>query len=353
MAVPPSPAEVRPKKSPAGKRPTTTLTILSALVVLAFLAHVNVGSYQWYTPWEVLRDVLRGPGGEGSNFVVWQLRMPRAVACVLVGGTLGVVGSAFQAQFRNPLTDPYIVGVSSGAAIGGVIALITGLDAAMAGLGTPALGFVFGMISLALVMGVARRRGVVDVSSVLLGGVVIGSFLSAMLSLALLASGQSSNMVLGWLLGNMTDILWNKVYVLFGAFAVGTALLMRETRRLNALALGEDAAARLGVDVGRLRTVVLTVGTAMTAAAVGTVGIVGFLGLVAPHIARRVVGVDWRYSLAGSGLVGALILVVADLIAQRGLSLLTKTPGMEIPVGVVTALLGAPTLLVLLRRERG
>jgi iron complex transport system permease protein len=335
----------------ATPRPTAVLFILAAVVVLAFLVYVNVGSYAWYTPWQIAVEIFRGPGGSDDSTIVWQIRLPRACECLLVGAILGVVGSAFQAQFRNPLADPYIVGVSSGAAIGGVLALIFGLGGILGGLGTSISGFVFGMLSLALVVALARHRGVIDVTSLLLSGVVIGSMLSALLSLALYAAGADTNQIMGWLLGSMTEAMWNKVAILASAALIGTVLLVRETRRMNALAMGEDEARRLGVDAGKLRNTVLTVGTAMVSAAVGTVGIVGFLGLVAPHIARRLTGVDWRWSLPAAGLVGAGLMLVSDLFAQRGMAALTHRVGLEVPVGAVTAFLGAPTLLILLRRS--
>jgi len=337
---------------PRIRGPRFTLVFLAVLVLLLFLVHVNVGTTVWYTPWAILGQILQGPGDSPASRIIWQLRLPRACECLLVGAILGMVGSAFQAQFRNPLADPYIVGVSSGAAVGGVLALVLGFAEALGGLALPLSGFVCGMLSLGLVLSVSRRRGVIDVTGLLLAGVVIGSLLSSVLSLTLLAAGQDTNIVLGWLLGSMSEAFWNRVAILAVTLVFGTFLLMRQSRRMNALALGEREAMRLGVDAGRLRTVVLTVGTGMTAAAVGTVGIVSFLGLVAPHIARRIVGVDWRWSLPAAGLVGSAIMLAADLIAQRGLSALTHREGFEVPVGIVTAVLGAPTLLVLIRRER-
>lgn len=334
------------------RRPAPLLLLFAALTVVAFFVHLNVGSYAWYTPWRVLEELFRGPSENPSteNFIIWTLRLPRAVCALLVGATLGLVGSAFQAQFRNPLAEPYVVGVSSGAAVGGVIALVTGLDSLFGGLGTMVLGFLGGIGALSLVYGLARRRGVVDVTTLLLAGVVVGSLLSAVLSMVLLGAGRDTNAVLGWLLGSMTNILWNRNAILAVTLVVGAVILVRESRRMNALAMGEETASRLGVDVARMRWIVLLTGSAMTAAAVGAVGIIGFLGLVAPHIARRLLGVDWRLSLVGSGVLGAGILLLADLIAQRGLSTVTGTAGMEIPVGIVTAVLGAPSLLILLRR---
>ena len=322
---------------------------LTVLMVLAFLLHVGVGSSYWFRPWDTFMEILRGPidGGPTANFIVWALRLPRAVQALSVGCILGLVGSAFQAQLRNPLADPYIVGVSSGAAIGGVIAIVLGFGSAIGGLGMMVSGFVTGMGALALVYFLAQRRGLVDVTALLLSGVAVGSLLSALTSLVLLGAGKDTNLVLRWLLGSFSGTQ-NAVLALIAI--LGGALLISRSRYLNAFAIGEDTASRLGVDVPRLRTLVLTVGTAMTAAAVGSVGIIGFLGLVAPHISRKLLGVDWRYSLLGSGLVGGALMLLADILAQRGMSAITRTEGMEVPVGIVTAILGAPSLLVLLKK---
>ena len=336
------------------KGPSFVLFVLAGILVLTFLVHVNVGGSLWYTPWTVLGEIFRGhltgSNMTTANNVVWSIRLPRALMCVCVGGILGVVGSAFQAQLRNPLAEPYIVGVSSGAAIGGVLAMIFGFGAWFGGLGSAACGFVTGLMSLGLVYALATKRGVVDVTTLLLAGVVVGSLMSSVLSLCLLLAGEDTNKVLSWLLGSMGIANFERDVLLFVALIVGSVVLFRQTRLLNAFALGEDAATRLGVNVRRLRGIVLVTGTAMTAVAVGTVGIIGFLGLVAPHIARQILGVDWRWSLVGSGLIGATLLIVADLLAQRAGSLFVGSV-MEVPVGIVTAVIGAPSLLILLRKR--
>ncbi|MGV3614538.1 MAG: FecCD family ABC transporter permease [Fimbriimonas sp.] len=327
------------------------IALLAAGVLAALVLHVALGSSLRYPPLTVLQEILRGSqGGNGSteNGVVWDIRLPRALAAVLVGGILGIVGSAFQAQFRNPLAEPYVVGVSSGAAVGGVVSLLLKLPEPF---GTMGLGFAGGMLSLGLVWGLARRNGVVDVSTLLLAGVVVGALLSALMSLGLLLAGQNANQLVYWLMGHLHDVNWLNIRVLGISFGVGAILLIRESRRLNAVAMGEEAAARLGVDVARVRLIVLTVGTAMSAVAVGAVGIIGFLGLVAPHLARRIFGVDWRWSLLGSAVLGALLLTLADIATMRGLNTITETVGLEPPVGFVTALLGAPSLLALLRKQ--
>ncbi|MEA2552245.1 MAG: iron complex transport system permease protein [Fimbriimonadaceae bacterium] len=258
---------------------------------------------------------------------------------------LSVVGSSFQALFRNPLADPYVVGVSSGAAVGGSAAIVLGLEGLWGGLGIMGLAFLGGLGSLLLVFGLARRRGVVDVSTLLLAGVVVGSLLAALTTLVLYAAGEDTNKVLRWLLGSMTPMFYDRLVVMAVAAAVGSAVLILQARQLNAFAISESTAKHLGIDTRRLKWIVLVTGTVLAAICVGAVGIIGFLGLVAPHISRRLLGVDWRLSMPGALMIGPTLLLMADVAAQRAL------PNMELPVGVVTALLGAPFLLVLLRRD--
>ena len=305
----------------------------------------------------MVRELFRGPvEGDSANTVVWAIRLPKALYCVLAGGILGVVGSAFQALFRNPLAEPYTIGVSSGAAVGGAMAQIIGLDAGLAFLGTPLLGFVGGMLSLVLVLALARRKSGEDTTTLLLAGVVVSSLLSAVLSVIILMSGADTNRLMRWLLGSTSPQFWERVGVLAAVLVVGITVLYPLTKRLNALAIGEVSTRRLGIDPNRLRWTVLIVGTAMAATAVGTVGAIAFLGLVAPHIARKLMGVDWRWSLPGSLAVGASLMIAADVIAQRLLpwagQVLTgkELLATELPVGVVTALIGAPSLIMLLRR---
>lgn len=351
-----------------------------AVAILIFLIHLGFGSTDFVSPLTVVKELFRGklqgfwqltsvdPATLsesaqreleiifGQNSVVWTTRLPKALYCVLAGGILGVVGSAFQALFRNPLAEPFTIGVSSGAAVGGAIAQVIGLDAAMSYLGTPLLGFVGGMLSLLLVLGLAHRRSGTDTTTLMLAGVVVSSLLSALLSIFILMSGQDSRVLMYWLLGTTSPQFNERAALLAIVLTLGTVLLFRQSKRLNALALGEDTARRLGIDPGRLRWTILIVGTAMAATAVGTVGAIAFLGLAAPHIARKVMGVDWRWSLPGALVVGSVLMLGADVIAQRGLPWLghlvtgREMLATELPIGVVTALLGAPSLLILLRK---
>lgn len=332
-------------------KPAYVLLSLLILTVLVSVVHVAQGGSFPMSFSEVLAQLQAGPLGPGTgrNFVIWGIRLPRTVVCLFAGGILGTVGSTFQALMRNPLADPYVVGVSSGAAVGGSLALVTGWGAEFGDLRLCIAGFVTGMATMGLVYALASRRGVVDVRTLLLAGVVTGSLLTSVLSLVILCSGRTERDVLNWLLGDTSLSSWPRTLVVAGALLIGFPILFLQTRRLNAFALGAETAQRLGVNVGRLTKIMLIVGGAMTAAVVGTVGIIGFLGLVAPHIARRLVGVDWRWSLPASMLTGSLLLLCSDLVAQRFFNWATHSVGMDMPVGIVTSVLGAPALLILLR----
>ena len=311
---------------------------------LVFLLHIGFGSAIDYSPLQVLGAILRGQAngtGSTAQFVVWQLRLPRAFGCVLAGALLGGAGSVFQALFRNPLADPYIMGTASGAAIGGVLATIAGWSVLYWGLAVPFCAFIGGMVSLGIVLALSSRAGKVEPNIMLLSGVLVGSVLSGLLSLAMEVSGQKQQ-ILNWLLGAVDPMSWPKILMMSGVLLVCTVPLLLESRRLNAFALGEAVAARLGVDTVRLRNMILLLGTAMTAAAVGSTGIIAFVGLIAPNAARKWLGVDWRISFLGSMIAGAATLLLADAISQRILN-------DGLPVGIITSVLGAPILVVLLR----
>lgn len=312
----------------------------------AFVAlYLCVGSTEWITPGRLAQELVRGDDGGATmeNLILWRLRLPRCLAALLVGSLLGAVGAAFQALFRNPLAEPYVIGVSGGAAVGGTLALILGIEAVAFGLATPALAFAGGMAALGLVLMLGTRRGVVQIPTLLLAGVVVGAMLSSLVSVMLLAAGQDTGRVLRWLLGSTTPMSWSRIAVLLIVLVIGFALLWSHTRRLNAYAVSEEGAQQLGVDVANLKWSILVVGTAMAATAVGAVGIIPFLGLVAPHLARRIMGADLRRSLLAAAAAGAGLLVASDLIAQRAV------PGVELPIGAVTAILGAPALVAVLR----
>ncbi len=319
---------------------------LAAFVLLAAMLHLWVGGSVAISPDIVLNTIFAGPGGDNStNLIIWQIRLPRVITALAAGGLLGAVGAAFQALFRNPLAEPYIIGVSSGAALGGTMAILAGLSGMVAGLALPLFGFVGGMGALCLVLVLSRLSGGRKVENLLLSGVVMGSLLSAMVSIVLILAGEDTNAVLRWLLGSITPAEWSRGGVLWLVLAFCLPLLWMQSRKLNAMAINEEAAGISGVDIKKVHAVVLVVGTAAASAAVGTCGVIPFLGLVAPHLTRKLLGEDLKVMLPGSVLAGGGLLVLADLAAQQ------IKRGAELPVGAVTALLGGPLLLWLLSRR--
>jgi iron complex transport system permease protein len=327
--------------------------VLGALLVVLMLGSLAVGAAA-VAPAETVRVIWARLAGQTSALdpllvaVVWDLRLPRIVLAALVGGALSLAGVATQGLLLNPLADPYILGVSSGAALGAAIGILLGWEEAAYGLGLPAVAFAGALATLALVTGLARAGGRIAGHNFLLAGVVVGSFLWALITLALSVAGADLQRLIFWLMGSLYARQWLHVGLLAPLALAGALALWLHARDLNVLALGDTAAQQLGVPVERTKLVVILAAALLTAGAVSVTGIIGFVGLVVPHMARRVVGPDHRLLLPAAALAGAGFLVVADTLV-RGL-LVRSTLG-ELPVGVVTALAGAPVFCYLLRRR--
>lgn len=279
--------------------------------------------------------------------IVLAIRLPRVLLAAVVGAALGVAGGAFQGLFRNPMADPYVIGVSSGAALGASLAIAFRPAIGLAGLGAvPVAAFAGAILTVLAVYSIARVGREVPVGNLLLSGIALGSLLSALVSVVIIYSRTSLDQIVFWLMGSLAGRGWTHLGVAVPYLVVGSAVLLYLARDLNALLLGEEEAAHLGVAVDRTKKIILAAASLLTAAAVATCGIVGFVGLVVPHIVRLVTGPDHRTLLPVSALGGALLLVTADLLAR------TAVRPAELPVGVVTALIGAPFFLYLLRRSR-
>lgn len=323
--------------------PWKVWAIAACVAVLALLLYVAMGSVN--VPISViLQHLVAGPSphGNADNLILWQIRLPRALACAGAGGILGMVGAVYQAVFRNPLAEPYVIGVSSGAAVGGTFAVIAGLDFGLARIGLASVG---ALASLTLVLALARRQGAVNIHTLLIGGVVVGAFLSGVLTLSLWMAGFDTGKILWWLLGSTNPMFWDRTWLILAALVIGAVVLYRQSRALNAFAVGEFMAERQGVEVAKLKWVVLVSSSILTGVVVGSVGIIGFVGQLAPHVARRIAGNDLRVTLPLSAFTGSTLLLVADVLAQR------IHPPMEMPLGAVTAFVGAPFLLWLLRKR--
>lgn len=317
---------------------------LGLAVVAAFIIHLCLGSSEVLSLTQVLEAMTHGPRrGEYMSTLIWEIRLPRSCAALLVGTILGMVGAAFQSLFRNPLVEPYVIGVSGGAGVGGTLAVSIGWGMVGYGAATAGLALVGGCAALAAVKVLSSSGGGVSGNRLLVTGVVVGSFLGSMMTLILLMGGKDSTVILGWLLGSLTPMFWPKVAMLLVASIGCGIILIRGSRALNVLAVSEATAARLGVQPEKVANQVLIAGTAATSIAVGTSGLIGFLGMIAPHLARRVVGPDARFALPAAGLFGGALLLVSDTLAQR------LVRSIELPVGAVTAVLGSILLFSMLK----
>jgi len=279
-----------------------------------------------------------------SETIVLELRLPRVLMAMLAGGGLAVAGATMQGVLRNPLADPYVLGTASGAALGASLAVLAPLPVGLLGLGFgQLLAFVGAVVAVALVWRLSRASRLGSLTGLLLTGYAVGSLLAAGLSMAMVLSGAQLRQIVFFLLGSLATATWQQVVVAAPLIIVGVLILAWRARALDALMLGDETAAHLGLAVARERVILLAFAALVTAAAVATCGLIGFVGLVVPHMIRLVVGPAARPLLPLAAVFGAAFLAVADLLA--------RLPG-ELPVGIVTAVIGAPFFLLILRRVR-
>lgn len=284
---------------------------------------------------------------ETVQSIVVQIRLPRVVLAGSVGMALAASGTVFQGLFRNPMADPYIIGVSGGAALGATVAITTGLTLSLAGLSAVTLlAFVGAMAVTLLVYRLAWLRGDVVPEHLLLAGVAVGAFLAAVISALQFASTNNLQQVVFWLMGGFSGRTWEHVLLAAPYGITGYAVARYFARDLNLLVLGDETARSLGVSVAPVRRWLIAAGALMAAAAVAVSGLIGFIGLIVPHLMRLVLGPDHRRLLPATALAGGIALLLADTIAR---TIIAPT---EIPVGIVTAALGAPFFIYLLRKHR-
>lgn len=284
---------------------------------------------------------------ESTEQIILKVRLPRVFLAILVGACLSLAGAGFQGVLRNPLADPYTLGVASGSAVGAAFLILFGFHTILFGIWTiPLVAFVTGLISLLVVLRLANIHGKYRLETIILSGVVVSAFLGSLVSFMVSMSDQVVNEIVFWLMGSLALRGWSFTFILMPYLALGLVVLLSYGRTLNIFALGERQAAHLGVNIERTRLVVLVISTLITAAAVSVVGTIGFVGLVVPHLVRLLVGPDYRLLLPLTAIFGAIYVLWADTIAR---TLLSPT---EIPLGVVTAFLGAPFFAYLLRKNK-
>jgi iron complex transport system permease protein len=317
---------------------------LCVVLALAVLLGVRFGSVPLSTS-DVL-GVFGGGGDAATRDIVLRLRLPRVLLALLVGGGLAVAGATFQALLRNPLAEPYILGISGGASVGAVLVLALGLVAAGSWV-LPLAAFAGALLAISLVFRVATATGrAMDVRVLLLAGVVVAAFFSACIAFILSVSpARTVQSAVLWIMGSLAGASWRSV-VLTAAYTLpAVVFLMSLARPLNLMAIGEETAHYLGADVEGVKRMSLGVAALVTASGVAVAGVIGFVGLVVPHAVRLVAGSDHRALLPLSFLAGGAFLALADVAARLVLS------PTEIPIGVITAFVGVPFFLVLLRRS--
>jgi iron complex transport system permease protein len=326
-----------------------------AAVLVAMLLGLTIGPVD-LSPVDVLRELLdQLPGvsmasglSERDVTIVMELRLPRVVLGLLVGAMLAGAGAAYQGVFRNPLADPYLLGVAAGAGLGATMAIVGGADAAEGLLDPVPLAAFAGALVAVLgtyAVGVSRDRGT-GASTLILAGVAVASFLTAVQTYVQQQNSESIREVYSWILGRLGTAGWNEVILLLPYAAVTTIVLLANRRVLDVLGVGDDEAGSLGLDPARARMLIVVAASLGTAAAVSVSGLIGFVGIIVPHAVRLLAGSSYRVILPLSMLFGAAFLSLADLVAR------TAAAPAEIPIGVITAFLGAPFFVVVLRTAR-
>lgn len=275
--------------------------------------------------------------------ILLEIRLPRVAMGAVVGAVLAAAGAAYQGVFRNSLADPYLLGVAAGAGLGATIAFAMATDAAL----VPVLAFVGGSIAVALTYLLGRSVGGRSATSLILAGVAVAAFATAIQTYLMQRNVETLREVYSWILGRLTTVGWGEVLVLLPYAAVSVLVLVLGRRLLDVLSIGDDEAQALGVSVSRVRGVVVVAATLATAAAVSMSGLIGFVGIIVPHTIRLLFGWSYRVIVPLSVLFGAAFLMLADIVAR------TVIAPAELPIGVVTAFLGAPFFLLVLRTMRG
>jgi len=335
--------------------------LLILALILVVIVSLNVGYAQIPFP-----DVLNILGKQipflnsfantsgvssGDIAIVLQIRLPRIIAGVVVGAALAAAGVLYQGVFKNPMADSYVLGVSAGAAVGATFSILFGLSFAIFGFRlVQVAAFLGALLAMFLVYNISRVGSRVPVTTLLLCGIAVNFFLFAVVGLMEVIAGDELHAIVFWLIGGFSNVLWKDIWAMLPFIIFGIVIAYFYARDLNLLALGEDTAQHLGVNVERAKLVLLVLASLITGAAVSVGGLIGFVGLMIPHVTRQVIGPDHRILLPTSTIIGAIFLVICDDIARVVASPFAST--LELPVGIITMLFGAPFFILLFRRKK-
>lgn len=281
------------------------------------------------------------------QIIIWSIRLPRVLLAVLVGSSLAIAGAAFQGMFKNPMADPFVIGISSGAALGATIAIILRVSISFIGISAISMfAFIGALITVFIVYNISRIKDKVPVTTLLLAGIAIGQFLTAIMSLLMVIYSNDMAKIIYWTMGSLAGKGWDPLIRISLPVIISIVLINFFARDLNIMLTGEDSAKSLGINVEKIKMYVLILGTFMVSMVVSVSGIIGFVGLIIPHIVRIIIGPDHRVLLPASALTGGIFMVFADTIARTIIS------PVEIPVGIITALFGGPFFLYLLKKTK-
>lgn len=292
-----------------------------------------------------LGELIEPGWSPAHEVIVLRVRLPRVLLALVVGGGLSVAGVLFQGSLRNPLADPYVIGVSAGASLGAAVGLLLVIPRGIVGYGfLPLFAFAGAVLATLAVSRLGQRRGRLEPTSLLLAGVALGAFLTAVVSLLMVLRIENLQDVYLWLMGSLSGRTWSHVSMAAPYVFLGLALALWLAKDLNVYLLGEEAAHSLGINVQRVQRLVLLIGSLMAAACVAVSGVIGFVGLMVPHALRLIVGAEHRRLVFHSLWAGAVFLLLADTLAR------TVFSPLEIPVGIITAFVGGPFFIYLLKR---
>jgi iron complex transport system permease protein len=332
-----------PHRSPLTfRRVISVLLFLTLLLLAVVILGLALGSVS-IPPGDVARTLIGdGRVDQTARTIILEIRLPRVLLAVVVGAGLSLAGVVFQALLRNPLAEPYILGISSGGTVGAILAI--GLATGASIIATPIASFAGSLLVMALVYSIGHRRGQLDTNTLLLAGVMVGAFLNAAVLLMVAVFNQELRNAFLWLMGNLSSASMESIAIISPFLVAASAYLFLQGRRFNLIATGDETALQLGVDVAVVKRVSYLLASLITGLVVSVSGVIGFVGLIIPHICRMILGPDHRLLLPASFLVGGAFLVVADILSRV---LLAPT---EIPVGAITAAIGAPLFVYLLKK---
>ena len=314
-------------------------------LLLAILFSLAIGSV--FLPLDEIFAAIKGSGSDLTKNILWNIRLPRTVLIALTGMALGGSGAAYQGLFRNPLADPFLIGISSGAGLGAVLAMTIRWPYSFWGLmAIPLAAFASALLTVAIVYFLARVGQTTPITNLILAGVAVSAFATSLMSFLMLRSDGELRRAMNWLMGGSIQLGWSFTFAILPYLLIGLGILLFSGHALNLLQFGDEQAQQLGLDVTRVKRIILIAASLATAAAVAFSGIIGFIGLIVPHLTRLWFGPDYRRLLPLSILGGATILLLCDTLAR-----ILIAP-QEIPVGIITALAGAPFFLWVLRRSK-